>query len=192
MESELTKDQMKLLYVVDEYTREGEEDRPVWVKELPIMAIIYQGIITGVFVDYDYAPWSVPMLDGTRQWLNVSREGKDDIEDLLNLRMISILRVSTSQYGYITAYRLTELGEKAVKGIPQNLCDEVHELIYCKECDELVSVAIIDRQFYFQCEKCNETRLVGLDNIEDIPYATKPYLPSFNYGWWGTEKEGNV
>ncbi len=110
MDDEFTDDMMRLLLVIDAYTREGHEDNPIWVKELPLMAIIYQGIVKRIFRDYDYSPWSVPMLDGTREWLNISREGKDDLEDLLNLRMISILRVSTSQYGFVTAYRLTESG----------------------------------------------------------------------------------
>lgn len=191
MESELTEDQMRLLYVIDQYTTPDTIGaiNPIWVKELPIMSIIYEGIIRGIFVDYDYAPWSVPMLDGTRHWLNVSREGKDDIEDLLNLRLISILRISTSQYGYVTAYRLTDIGEVEAEKVPQNLRAEINGLIRCKECNEIFAVAIRDREFFFKCEKCGFEHKIGLDEIEDVPYATKPYLPSFNYGWWGLKKE---
>jgi len=64
MDEEFTDDMMRLLLVIDAYTREGHEDNPIWVKELPLMAIIYQGIVKRLFRDYDYAPWSVPMLDG--------------------------------------------------------------------------------------------------------------------------------
>lgn len=190
MESELTEDQMRLLFVIDEYTKTGNEANPVWVKELPILAIIYEGIIRGVFKDYDYAPWSVHMLDGTRQWMNVSREGKDDVEDLLNLRLVSILRISTSQYGYVTAYRPTELGDKLIQDIPQKLRDDVHSLILCKKCGTLFQIITRGHEVFFHCKGCGHEQKIGIDDIEDVPYATRPYLPNFNFRWFMSgEKE---
>ncbi len=191
MESELTEDQMRLLFVIDQYTKKGDEENPIWVKELPILAIIYDGIIKGIFKDYDYAPWSVPMLDGTRQWMNVSREGKDDVEDLLNLRLISILRISTSQYGYVTAYRPTELGKRAIKNIPQKIRDEVRSIILCKTCDTIFQVIIKNHKIFYHCESCGYEQKIGIDDIEDVPYATRPYLPSFDFKWFMSGKKGD-
>ena len=188
MEEEFTDDLMRLLLVIDAYTREGQEENPIWVKELPLMAIIYQGIVKGVFRDYDYAPWSVPMLDGTREWLNISREGKDDLEDLLNLRMISILRVSTSQYGFVTAYRLTELGQEKIGEAIDTIKQEVSELIQ-HNCGELYTVVLSGSDISFRCDDCDFEEPIPIGEIEDIPYTTKAYLPSFNFGWFGTDKE---
>jgi hypothetical protein len=58
---------MRLLCVINEHTKSEKDANPIWLKELPLKAIIYMGIIKEVFKDYDYAPWSVPMLDGSRQ-----------------------------------------------------------------------------------------------------------------------------
>jgi hypothetical protein len=185
---EFTDDMMRLLLVIDAYTREGQEENPVWVKELPLMAIIYQGIVKQVFRDYDYAPWSVPMLDGTREWLNISREGKDDLEDLLNLRMISILRVSTSQYGFVTAYRLTELGHEKIQSATESIKQEVNALIL-HTCGELYSVIMSGSDISFRCDHCDFKEEIPIGDIEDIPYKTKSYLPSFNFGWFGNKKE---
>lgn len=188
MADEFTEDMMRLLAIIDAYTKNGDESSPTWVKELPLMAIIYQGIVEGIFRDYDYAPWSVPMLDGTREWLNVSREGKDDLEDLLNLRYISILRVSTSQYGFVTAYRLTDLGNEIVSGLPSHILEEVNGLIY-HDCKKIMDVLVRGREIYFSCASCNYERPIPIGDIEDIPYATRPYLPTFNFGWFGADKE---
>lgn len=188
MDEEFTDDMMRLLLVIAAYTQEGHEENPIWVKELPLMAIIYQGIVKEVFRDYDYAPWSVAMLDGTREWLNISREGKDDLEDLLNLRMISILRVSTSQYGFVTAYRLTELGQQKVNEATESIKQEILSLIY-HSCGDLYTVAMNGSDISFRCDACDFNEEVPIGDIEDIPYATKAYLPSFNFGWFGTDKE---
>ena len=186
-----TDDMMRLLLVIDAYTREGHEENPIWVKELPVMAIIYQGIVKGVFRDYDYAPWSVPMLDGTREWLNVSREGKDDLEDLLNRRLISILRVSTSQYGFVTAYRLTELGQEKIQTATKSIQQEAITFVH-HTCGGLYSVAMKGADISFRCDPCNFNEEIPIGDIEDIPYATKAYLPTFNFGWFGADKEDYI
>jgi len=189
MDDEFTDDMMRLLLVIDAYTREGHEDNPIWVKELPLMAIIYQGIVKRIFRDYDYSPWSVPMLDGTREWLNISREGKDDLEDLLNLRMLSILRVSTSQYGFVTAYRLTESGQEKINDATESIRQETMALIH-HTCGDLYSIVMNGSEISFRCDSCNFDEEILIGEIEDIPYTTKAYLPSFNFGWFGNEKDG--
>lgn len=189
MDDEFTDDMMRLLLVIDAFTREGHEDNPIWVKELPLMAIIYQGIVKRIFRDYDYSPWSVPMLDGTREWLNISREGKDDLEDLLNLRMLSILRVSTSQYGFVTAYRLTESGQEKINDATESIRQETMALIH-HTCGDLYSIVMNGSEISFRCDSCNFGEEILIGEIEDIPYTTKAYLPSFNFGWFGNEKDG--
>ena len=178
---------MRLLCIINEYTKDGEEKNPIWIKELPIMALIYLGTIKGVFSNYDNAPWSVKMLDGTRQWLNISREGLDDLEDLLNLQMIAILRVSTAQYGYVTAYRLTSIGYNVLSDIPTKIKDEVQTLI-SGDCDTPMNVVIRDRKFFLQCKSTELEIPIPIDEIEDVSYETRPYLPSLSYDKHSTNK----
>ena len=118
------------------------------------------------------------MLDGTRQWLNVSREGKDDLEDLLDLRNISMLRLSTSQYGYLTAYRLTKKGEKVASGVNPDLLSDVQRLIRC-ECDGIKHVVMENRKFYFECIECYKRERILIDQIEDVAYTSRVYTPDY-------------
>ncbi|MFW9847861.1 MAG: hypothetical protein ACFFF4_01910 [Candidatus Thorarchaeota archaeon] len=178
MSIEVTDDMLRLLLVIKEYTSSDHASTLDWVKELPLMAVIYQGIIDGIFQDYDYAPWSVSMLDGTRQWLNVSREGKDDLEDLLDLRNISMLRLSTSQYGFLTAYRLTKKGEKVARGVDPALQSDVQRLVRC-ECGGIKHIIIENRKFFFECTVCNKREQIHIDQIEDLAYTTRVYIPDY-------------
>ena len=177
MDNGLTDDLIKLLYIIQAYTESEDQENPTWIKELPLMAIIYQGIVKGIFSDYDYAPWSVPMLDGTRQWLNISREGKDDLEDLLNLKYIAILRLSTSHYGFVTAYRLTDAGKDLLNNVKSSLKDEVQSLIH-HDCGSLFDVVVNNSKILFVCKGCKFESEIRIGDIEDIPYSTKAYLPS--------------
>lgn len=175
---EVTDDMLKLLLVIREYTQSDDKSRLDWVKELPLMGIIYEGIIKGLFKDYDYAPWSVSMLDGTRQWLNISREGKDDLEDLLDLHYISMLRLSTSQYGYITAYRLTNLGTNIAEVIQPEIARDVKNLLYC-ECGRLRMAIVRNSQFFFECDSCSTLIPITIDQVEDVAYKSKVYMPDY-------------
>ncbi len=176
MSIEITEDMLRLVLVIDEYTK--SDSSLDWVKELPLMAVIYQGIVGGLFKDYDYAPWSVSMLDGTRQWLNVSREGKDDLEDLLDIKYISMLRLSTSQYGYLTAYRLTPEGKEKVNDIPYELQEESRNFVHCK-CGSIKHIVMEDRKFFFECTQCKERNQIHIDRIEDVSYKSRVYLPKY-------------
>ena len=55
MSTEITDDMLRLLLVIKEYTNTDDDSSLDWVKELPLMAVIYQGIVDGLFQDYDYA-----------------------------------------------------------------------------------------------------------------------------------------
>ncbi len=173
----LTEDMLKLLFIISEYTQTNDEDNPLWIKELPLLAIIHEGIVKGVFKSYDYSPTSVPMLDGTRRWLNISREGKDDIEDLINLQLIAILRLSTSQYGYMTAYKPTVLVGEVLSSLTPELKDEVYSLIQ-HECGCNYEVLFSPDDISFVCSTCTFKLETSMGFIEDVSYLTEPYFPS--------------
>ena len=47
----------------------------------PLLVLMYECIVRGVF-DYDYAPASA-MVHGKRIYMNVTQEGRDHLEDLV-------------------------------------------------------------------------------------------------------------
>ncbi|MHA1345915.1 MAG: hypothetical protein ACTSVO_13125 [Candidatus Heimdallarchaeaceae archaeon] len=184
----LTRDQQVLLYttdyltkwmISDEHILKSEEDK-VWIKELPLWAIIYYQITHGSYETYDYAPTSIQFFGRSSFTVNLSYEGVDDIEDLRELDILEKIRLSTSKHGFVTAYRIAEIGEKFLKGIPRDVIEEVETLFYCENCktrmhfymnlDDSPSV-IID------CPDCDDSD-VHLDFLksEDVSYVSKPYF----------------
>ena len=81
-EEEWTNDHLKLLYMVSRYAAcaETADDEETWVRKNSLLVLMYEGIVEGVY-DYDYAPIS-QLVGRKRLWLNITQEGKDDIDDL--------------------------------------------------------------------------------------------------------------
>jgi hypothetical protein len=48
------------------------ENKNVWVRKVPLMVLIYEGIVAGIF-DYDYAP-APDIVNGRRVYMNISQE----------------------------------------------------------------------------------------------------------------------
>lgn len=119
---DLTSDQQKLLYLIGVYTDATDqlENREHWFKDGPLIAAMYELTVEGVFETYDYAAMSVLCLDGLHRFMNVTREGLDDLNDLRELGLLDHLKISTVQYGTVTAYRLTKQGLKFTSRFPRS------------------------------------------------------------------------
>ncbi|MHA1252849.1 MAG: hypothetical protein ACTSRP_22875, partial [Candidatus Helarchaeota archaeon] len=89
----LTEPMKRLLYIIAEYTKLNNEYGKLVIKDLPLKALIYYGIISNV-LNYDYAPMSVMYMDN-RRYLNVSQEGEDDLNDLRDLKLLNKIRIAT-------------------------------------------------------------------------------------------------
>ena len=72
----LTENQNRLLYLCDLHSDGGKK----WMRKPALIVLIYEGIVANVF-DFDYAPQS-DLIENRRVWLNISQEGKSDIEFL--------------------------------------------------------------------------------------------------------------
>lgn len=184
---ELTKDQRKLLFLIGSYAHEAQEvnNREYWFKDGPLLAAMYELTVRGVFETYDYAAMSILCLDGYRRFMNISREGLDDLNDLRELGLINHLKISTTQYGIITGYRLSEKGQKVFSEIPKDEQKSVNAVIRCGECqDELQQIECENfEQYFFHCSNCDCIREIGIFDIEDVSYISKPkflHLPYRN------------
>lgn len=184
----LTRDQQLLLYTINYLTKWMIDDQhflkiggeKVWIKELPLWAIMYYQITNGSYETYDYAPTPIQFFGRSCFTINLSYEGVDDIEDLRELDILEKIRLSTSKHGFVTAYRITEIGDEYLKKIPKEVSDEVENLFFCKNCVKRM-------QFYMNmgdnptvvidCPDCDESD-VHLDFLEseDVSYKSKPYF----------------
>ncbi len=183
-----TDEHRKLYYLISRYssTKGGGSQEEVWLKELPLRVFIFDGIVNDVFEGYDYSPMSVE-LPGGRRYLNISQEGEDDIADLRELGLIACLKLSTTTYITVNAYRI--VSEKTDLVIPGAFKAQVDKLITCPKCGSLLETDIApdpddeDNLILVYCRKegCEYKRYSGITKIEDVSYETSPYLPDMPF-----------
>ena len=101
---DVNQNQLKLLYMIHQYSY-ASTDRPndeCWIRRIPVLVLLYEGIVSQVF-DYDYAP-SLEVFQANRVYLNITQEGKDDIDDLREKGLIEALTLASSEYDQCLAY----------------------------------------------------------------------------------------
>ncbi len=184
----LTKDQEFLLYTIDYLTKwmvsnehvSSNIGNRVWIKELPLWAIIYYQITHGSYETFDYAPTSIQFFGRSSFTINLSYEAVDDIEDLRESDILEKIRLSTSQHGFVTAYRITEIGNAYLKNIPQDVINEVSKLFFCECCQKQLHFYMNmgdNPSVLLDCPDCDVSD-VYLDFLksEDVSYKSKPYF----------------
>ena len=65
-------------------------------------------------LDYDYAPMSL-LVGQKRMWLNITQEGKDDIDDLRAGGLLNALKLSSEDLQPVTAYQVSDMGKEIVE-----------------------------------------------------------------------------
>jgi hypothetical protein len=181
----LTDDHRKLLYLVGIYANalDKSEDKEMWFKDGPLFAVIYELTAEGIFETYDYAPVSVLGLDGFHRFMNISVEGKDDLDDLRELGLLSHMKISTTTYGTVTAYRLSDKGMKLYMEIPKKMREPIDKLVHCpKHKKELMEIICINfERYFFRCSKCKFEREITIFEIEDVSYVSQPRFIKLPY-----------
>ena len=171
-----TPDQNRLLYLISLYSKPSEKDTEdvIWVREMALRALMYEGIVKKVFT-WDYAPASVMTSDG-RRFINVSQEGEDDINDLREMGLVDALKLSTSRHYYITAYCVTKKGLGEVVKLPKGDKAAIDELVKCK-CGGALRAEKKDADVIITCDKCKSKTTSGILDVEDVSYVSKAYIP---------------
>ncbi len=108
----------------------GTNEKDGWIRKPALVVLIYEGIIAGV-LDFDYAPASV-CIEHRRIWMNVSQEGKSDIEFLREEELVNGLQMSTRSFQPITCYQISDKGKDLVKRISRKEKEAVHEFCYAQ------------------------------------------------------------
>jgi len=184
----LTRDHTLLLYTIEYLTKWmvqethflTTDDEKLWIKELPLWAIMYYMITHGSFETYDYTPTPIQFFGRSSFTVNLSYEGVDDIEDLRELEILEKIRLSTSSHGFVTAYRITEIGRKYLDLIPKDVHDEVNNLFYCKDCKTHLQFYMNmgdEPKVMMDCPDCDDSDVdLGFLESEDVNYVSKPYF----------------
>ena len=180
-EVELTIEQAELLYLISKLT--DSLNCPIsWIKETPLQALIFQGIRKGIFNDYDYAPISSSFLGQGRKFVNISKEGEDDLGDLRELGLLETIRLSSSKHNYITGFRPTKNSTKTLNAITNEVRARIDGLFSCPSCksDEYeLKIYVEEPDFIMECPECEQNESIPLVIPEDVSYITKPYFFEF-------------
>ncbi|MBD3191917.1 MAG: hypothetical protein GF308_14815 [Candidatus Heimdallarchaeota archaeon] len=177
-ELELTTEQKQLIYLLSVLTN-LKEGANVWIKETPLNALIFYAIQKGAFNDYDYAPISSPFLGKGRKFVNISKEGEDDLGDLRELDLLETIRISSTKHEFITGYRPTTKAEKFIASLNTAEKKKIDELFICPACKKgafFLKISPATSEFVMVCDTCQNRERIPLIIPEDISYSTRPYF----------------
>eukprot|EP00793_Prasinoderma_coloniale_P005699 PRCOL_00004173-RA len=169
-----TMNHLKLMYLISRYSHfaQSVHDKERWIRKLPLLVLIYEGVVQKVF-DYDYAP-SSEVIEARRVYINISQEGKDDLDDLTEGRMIKGLRLSTKEHQSVTAYQITLAG---VNMISKRLPDEERQLVddFIFIDGQQLQVAWEEGTFLLRNDLVS--RESTITECEDVSYVSSPHIP---------------
>jgi len=174
---ELTLEQKELLYLLYKLT-DSDNCPNNWIKETPLQALIFQGIRKGLFNEYDYAPISTSFLGKGRKFVNISKEGEDDLGDLREFGLLETIRLSSSKHNFITGFRPTSGSSKHLSNFTNEEKSRVDDIFTCSSCKKESLELFIDSdtpEFKMKCNSCKNEEIIPLIIPEDVSYSTRPY-----------------
>ena len=171
----LSDDQKRLLLIISKFSKPAKYryEEETWIKKIPLMALIFRGINMDIFKTYDFSPTLVEYID-TIRFANISKEGEDDIADLRTLELVQRLKLATSHYVYVSAYRVTNKGLQYLSSIEKPHHDAVDRLLKCKKCNGQYNIETRSDAPYLICKECNKAEKVHIFDLEEISYVSKP------------------
>eukprot|EP00587_Corethron_hystrix_P000039 CAMPEP_0113309168 /NCGR_PEP_ID=MMETSP0010_2-20120614/7320_1 /TAXON_ID=216773 ORGANISM="Corethron hystrix, Strain 308" /NCGR_SAMPLE_ID=MMETSP0010_2 /ASSEMBLY_ACC=CAM_ASM_000155 /LENGTH=865 /DNA_ID=CAMNT_0000164367 /DNA_START=1679 /DNA_END=4276 /DNA_ORIENTATION=- /assembly_acc=CAM_ASM_000155 len=176
IDSGLTENQSRLLYLVDLHTKKNEnESQEKWIRKPALSVLIYEGTVADIF-DYDYAPQS-QLVEHRRVWLNVSQEGFSDLEYLREEELVCTLHLSSKLYVPVTCYQVTEKGKAVVRSIPRNHKEVINGFAYVGGSSDLLNIFWDGDQYWIRSTTGYNRRSTVTD-IEDVSYVSSAYIPS--------------
>ncbi len=172
-DSDWTPDHLKLLYLISRYSHcaRSAAEKERWIRKIPLLVLLYEGTVAKVF-DYDYAPASEVI--GTRRvYLNISQEGRDDIDDLREGGLVNGLKLSSKEYQSVTAYQISPDGLAMLAEVTESQRAVVDALIECGE--GLLEVRWDGDLFHLRGP--GKDIVSTITECEDVSYVSSPWLP---------------
>lgn len=154
---------------------ENDDEKEIWIRSHAVMVLIFEGIVTGV-LNYDYSSCAMA-IGAERVWMNLSQEGKDDLDDLREMKMINTIKLSTSDQGSVQAYQISFKGQKLLKRkLTQASQDAVNSFCFTADGQPL-HVGLQGGSFFFFTQDKEYKVLSKVTDTEDVSYVSSPYLP---------------
>lgn len=158
----------------------GTDEKDEWVRKQALIVLIYEGIVAGV-LDFDYAPASA-YVENRRIWMNISQEGKSDIEFLREEELVNGLQMSSKSFQPITCYQISDKGKELVRRISRKEKEAVHEFVYARGTRELLATYWDGRNYYL-VSSSGYKRKSTITDCEDVSYVSSAYIPQcLRYG----------
>jgi len=174
--NKLTPDQKKLLYLISKKGKiRKDTGNIIWLKELSLLTLIFEGICRRIFENYDYAP-SLVNFRGVKLYANVSQEYLIDIDVLIQRNFVSKLKLNTKYYDNITAYSVAHTYDTIEHEIPDEVKQQIDLLMKCPNCENIIKVLIDDRKAFVICPECRYQRETGFFEIDNIPYHSVAFF----------------
>ena len=167
----ISRDCKRLLYLIGLYTGE-EMGKEKWIKSYALWSLIYHGIVEKVFEDYDYTPVIV-MWYGKLRVVNVSMEAEADLFKLRNLNLINKLRLATSRYRYITAYKITRKGREFIENMEDEIKNSVNRIFNPPDVG-IPDISIDPKGNPFLIYSDGRKVMIKILYPEDVAYVSKP------------------
>lgn len=158
-------------------------DKEEWIRKPALLVLLYEAIVSKA-LDYDYAPISELVEDAatgksTRTYLNISQEGKSDLDFLREEDLVNALKLSSASYQPVTCYQISEKGLEVVVKISKADKLAVHDIAYAPGTLNLVRVEWDDeeRQYWLEDVASGFRRLSSVTETEDVSYVSSAYIP---------------
>ena len=176
---------------------EGTRKVPGYIRQVPFLVMIYEGI-THQVLDYDYSP-RLEKFGTTYIYLNISREATSDIDLLRQAGLIDMLMVTTTDSTESRAYRLSKKGSNYINKLRSDfetdpkqtripldqISSDLRLILYPPNFDEnnpdqYLMEPFWDsalNQFRIVNEAAKYVRISTITTIENISYVCSPFIP---------------
>jgi hypothetical protein len=181
---ELSEDHVKILFLISLFARPAIDwdDEEGWIRTMPLLVYMYEGIVAGVFKAPDYAPTCIMVSqDGVtrRVWMNISQEGKAFVDDMREILLLNGLKLVTEDGQPVTSFQCSNFGLSVVEQMSQEAKDSVLELIYPTGLEGGPRTIKFDsEEGVFHMTTAGGFNAVSeISECEDVSYVSSPYLP---------------
>lgn len=138
---------------------------------------------TAQVFDYDYAPAS-ELVEGHRMFINVSQEGKSDLDYLREEELVNGLKISSKSHMPVTMYQISKRGADVLRSVDQYDRDAVHHVALSPS-RSLMQVEFDGTDFWLVASSPDGKRIEAdgfrkrssVLEIEEVSYVSSAYIP---------------
>ncbi|CEG49204.1 uncharacterized protein PHALS_06978 [Plasmopara halstedii] len=173
----LTENQNRLLYLVSKYSKPAlcASDKEEWIRKPALQVLLYEAIVSKA-LDYDYAP-SSELVENKRRYLNITQEGRSDLDFLREEALVNGLKLSSKIYQPVTCYQISEKGLELVAKMSKADKLVINDIVYAPGTLHLLRVEWEKEEYWLVDKESGYRRLSSVTETEDVSYVSSAYIP---------------